>query len=108
MSNPNSAKITVEAAAQAALNAARNLFSINKLIVIFGLAGGILLIIFSFVPVCPPLEPSCWPSDTKMYNFQSLFPLGFGAILSVLWINAIVETVASRAALAAVIADQSK
>jgi hypothetical protein len=100
----NASFIGVDGSAQAALNSARNFVSINRIVFILGIAGSILIAIFSLIPVCPPLDPGCWASDRKMYNFLSLFPLALGSLLSVLWLNGIAETIASRAALAAEVA----
>lgn len=97
----------VEAAAQEALNRARFFTAINKIVFALGLSGSILLIIWAFIPTCPPLLTDCY--DKKLYNFVTLFPIGIGSLLSVLWLNGIAETIASRAALAAEVAKaQSK
>lgn len=99
--------VGVEAAAQDALNRARALSAVTKIILVIGMAGAILLMLGSLIPVCPPLEPSCWSSDKKLYNFISLFPTGLASLLSVLWLNNVSETIATRAALAAEVAKAS-
>lgn len=102
----NSSFVGVGVSAQAALNSARAFSAINRVIFVLGLAGSILLIIFAFVPTCPPLEPSCWSSDKELYNFGSFITMGLGSLLSVLWLNGIAETIATRAALAAEVANE--
>ena len=92
----------VETSAQWALTSARNLLAVNRIIFVLGMGGAIGLMIISFVPVCPPLGEGCYSEG--LYNFLSLFPLGLGTLLSVLWLNGIADTIATRAALAAEVA----
>lgn len=103
----NSTFMGVEFAAQDALNNARSLSAVNRIIFLLAMSGAILLILAAFVPVCPPLEPSCWSSDKKLFNFGTLFPMGLGSLLSVLLLNGITQTIATRAALAAEVAKAS-
>lgn len=95
----------VETAAQLALASARNLLTVNRIIFLLGMGGAIALMLISFIPVCPP--DGCYSEG--LYNFLSLFPLGLGTLLSVLWLNGIADTIATRVALAAEVAKaQSK
>jgi hypothetical protein len=100
----DSSFVGVETSAQWALASARNLLAVNRIVFFLGMASAILLIAFSFIPVCPPFGDGCYGSSEGLYNFVSLFPLGLGTLLSVLWLNGIADTIATRAALAAEVA----
>ena len=103
----NSSFLGVDFAAQDALNKARSFGSINRIILILGIIGSVFLMFASIVPVCPPIEPECWSSDKELYNFGTFFPTGLASLLSVLWLNGIAQTIATRAVLAAEVAKAS-
>lgn len=96
--------VGVEAAAKEALIRAKALSSVSGIILALGIIGSIIFMIVSIIPVCPPLQPGCYNDEKGLYNFMALFPTGIASLLSVLWLNNISETIASRSALAAEVA----